>query len=125
MDSTNKQSSINQLQEQIHSLTEENVQLRERNEALFSKLDSVQNKLGLQAVSKSDLSVKLVQCEEDKLKISKDLVDVQIEANKMREQYEAEIFKLKNVGVQNNLRDELEKLRKSYEGHQRQLEEKV
>lgn len=29
--------------------------------------------------------------------ISKDLVDVQIEANKVREQYEAEIFKLKNM----------------------------
>ncbi|XP_043081518.1 coiled-coil domain-containing protein 78 isoform X3 [Puntigrus tetrazona] len=140
MDSTSKQSSVNQLQEQIRSLTEENVQLRERNEGLFSKLDAAQNKLGQQAASKSDLSVKLVQCEEDKLKISKDLVDVQIEANKMREQYEAEIFELKNMpeefeqskksqrerdGAQSNLRDELEKLRKSYEGHQRQLEEKV
>jgi len=29
--------------------------------------------------------------------ISKDLVDVQIEANKMRERYEAEIFDLKNM----------------------------
>lgn len=29
--------------------------------------------------------------------ISKDLVDVQIEANKMRERYEEEIFELKNV----------------------------
>ncbi|XP_016417988.1 coiled-coil domain-containing protein 78-like isoform X1 [Sinocyclocheilus rhinocerous] len=116
MDSTNKQSSINELQEQIHSLTEENVQLRERNEALFSKLDSVQNKLGQQAASKSDLSVKLVQCEEDKLKISKDLVDVQIEANKMREQYEAEIFKLKNVvlsqeGTASSLQTECDRLR--------------
>lgn len=116
MDSTNKQSSINQLQEQIRSLTEENVQLRERNEALFSKLDSVQNKLGQQAASKSDLSIKLVQCEEDKLKISKDLVDVQIEANKVREQYEAEIFKLKNMvlsqeGTASSLQTECDRLR--------------
>lgn len=44
-------------------------QLRERNEALFSKLGSVHNKLGQQAASKSDLSVKLVQCEEEKLKV--------------------------------------------------------
>ncbi len=29
--------------------------------------------------------------------ILKDLVDVQIEANKMREQYEAELFKLKDM----------------------------
>ncbi|XP_051738039.1 coiled-coil domain-containing protein 78 [Ctenopharyngodon idella] len=116
MDSTNKQSSINELQEQIRSLTDENVQLRERNEVLFSKLDSAQNKLGLQAASKSDLSVKLVQCEEDKLKISKDLVDVQIEANKMRERYEAEIFELKNMvlsqeGTASSLQTERDRLR--------------
>ncbi|XP_051969377.1 coiled-coil domain-containing protein 78 isoform X2 [Xyrauchen texanus] len=90
-------SSTSELQEQIRSLTDENAQLRKLNEALFNNLGSIQNKLGQQAVSKSDLSVKLVQCEEDKLKISKDLVDVQLEANKMREQYEAEIFELKNM----------------------------
>ncbi|ROI16446.1 Coiled-coil domain-containing protein 78 [Anabarilius grahami] len=116
MDSTSKQSSINELQEQIRSLTDENVQLRERNEVLFGKLDSAQNKLGLQAASKSDLSVKLVQCEEDKLNISKDLVDVQIEANKMRERYEAEIFELKNMvlsqkGTASSLQTERDRLR--------------
>ncbi|XDV47934.1 hypothetical protein PO909_017471 [Leuciscus waleckii] len=92
-------------------------QLRERNEVLFSKLDSAQNKLGQQAASKSDLSVKLVQCEEDKLKISKDLVDVQIEANKMREGYEAEIFELKNMvlsqeGTASSLQTECDRLRR-------------
>ncbi|XP_058621869.1 coiled-coil domain-containing protein 78 isoform X3 [Onychostoma macrolepis] len=127
MDSTNKQSSINQLQEQIRSLTEENVQLRERNEVLFSKLDSAQNKLGQQAASKSDLSVKLVQCEEDKLKISKDLVDVQIEANKMREQYEAEIFKLKNMvlsqeGTVSSLQTECDRLRQEVSAASAHLE---
>ncbi len=49
------------------------VQLRERNEVLFSKLDSAQNKLSQQAASKSDLSVKLVQCEEDKLKVGSEM----------------------------------------------------
>ncbi|KAA0705040.1 Coiled-coil domain-containing protein 78 xCCDC78 [Triplophysa tibetana] len=97
MDSMNESNSINQLQEQIRTLTDENAQLRDRNEALFSKLGSVQNKLGQQAASKCDLSVKLVQCEEEKLKISKDLVDVRLESNKMREQYEEEIFELKNM----------------------------
>ncbi|XP_056593673.1 coiled-coil domain-containing protein 78 isoform X2 [Triplophysa dalaica] len=97
MDSMNESNSINQLQEEIRTLTDENAQLRDRNEALFSKLGSVQNKLGQQAASKSDLSVKLVQCEEEKLKISKDLVDVRIESNKMREQFEGEIFEFKNM----------------------------
>ncbi|KAK7123365.1 hypothetical protein R3I93_021702 [Phoxinus phoxinus] len=117
MDSPSKHSAINELQEQIRSLTDETVQLRERNEVLFSKLDSAQNKLGQQAASKSDLSVKLVQCEEDKLRISKDLVDVQIEANKMRERYEAEIFELKNTvlsqeGTASSLQTERDRLRK-------------
>lgn len=40
---------------------------------LFKKLDSVQNKLGQQTASKSDLSVKLVQCEEDKLKVGSEM----------------------------------------------------
>ncbi|KAK7118745.1 hypothetical protein R3I94_022291 [Phoxinus phoxinus] len=114
MDSPSKHSAINELQEQIRSLTDETVQLRERNEVLFSKLDSAQNKLGQQAASKSDLSVKL---EEDKLRISKDLVDVQIEANKMRERYEAEIFELKNTvlsqeGTASSLQTERDRLRK-------------
>ncbi|XP_059381146.1 coiled-coil domain-containing protein 78 isoform X1 [Carassius carassius] len=127
MDSTNKQSSTNQLQEQIHSLTEENVQMWERNEALFSKLDSVQNKLGQQAASKSELSVKLVQCEEDKLKISKDLVDVQIDANKMRERYEAEIFELKNIvlsqeGTASSLQTECDRLRQEVSAASAHLE---
>uniref|UniRef100_A0A8C1TWU7 Coiled-coil domain containing 78 n=1 Tax=Cyprinus carpio TaxID=7962 RepID=A0A8C1TWU7_CYPCA len=196
MDSTNKQSSINQLQEQIRSLTEENVQLRERNEALFSKLDSVQNKLGQQAASKSDLSIKLVQCEEDKLKVGsemhleirdlsqKTLLTCRLSERDLAEEYavlksnflslssayererthseelSGELLALTHtqdtllqerertrrhtlevervrallsrtsqnrvrVRLQNNLRDEFEKLRKSYEGHQQQLEEKV
>uniref|UniRef100_A0A673G6S2 Coiled-coil domain-containing protein 78-like n=1 Tax=Sinocyclocheilus rhinocerous TaxID=307959 RepID=A0A673G6S2_9TELE len=127
MDSTNKHSSINELQKQIPSLTEEHVQLQERNEVLFSKLESVQNKLGQQPASKSNLSVKLVQCEEDKLKISKYLVDVQIEANKMREQYEAEIFELKNMvlsqeGTASSLQTECDRLREEVSAASARLE---
>ncbi|XP_067290663.1 coiled-coil domain-containing protein 78 [Pseudorasbora parva] len=127
MDSTNKQSSNNELQEQIRSLTDENVQLREQNEVLFNKLDSAQNKLGLQAASKSDLSVRLVQCEEDKLKISKDLVDVQIEANKMIERYEAELFDLKNMvlsqeGTASSLQTERDRLRQEVSAVSARLE---
>uniref|UniRef100_A0A8B9JCF1 Coiled-coil domain containing 78 n=1 Tax=Astyanax mexicanus TaxID=7994 RepID=A0A8B9JCF1_ASTMX len=82
-------SSANELKEHIRFLTEENVQLR-------SKLGSFQSKVAQQASSSRDLSSKLVQSEEDKLKISKDLVEAQIETNKLREQYEEEIFQLKN-----------------------------
>ncbi|KAL7887755.1 hypothetical protein AOLI_G00054760 [Acnodon oligacanthus] len=89
MDAEGKVSSAKELKEHIRLLTEENVQLR-------SKLGSFQSKVAQQASSTRDLSNKLVQSEEDKLKISRDLVDSQIEANKLREKYEEEIFELQN-----------------------------
>ncbi|XP_056307120.1 coiled-coil domain-containing protein 78 [Danio aesculapii] len=127
MEDSSKQSSINQLHEQIRLLTDENVQLHEQNKLLVSKLDSTQNKLGQQAASKTDLSVRIVQCEEDKLKISKDLVDVQIEANKMRERYEAEIFELKSMvlcqeGTASSLQAERDRLRQEVSAASARLE---
>ncbi|KAM6114143.1 coiled-coil domain-containing protein 78 [Pterocles gutturalis] len=47
--------------------------------------------------SKPDLSARVVFSEEEKLKISKDLIDLHIETNKMKEQYEMENFELKNM----------------------------
>uniref|UniRef100_A0A7M4DVI0 Coiled-coil domain containing 78 n=1 Tax=Crocodylus porosus TaxID=8502 RepID=A0A7M4DVI0_CROPO len=73
------------------------VQLQDRNERLYAKLGELQEKMGKLAGSKTDLSCRLVFNEEEKLKISKDLIDLQIETNKMREQYEAENFELKNL----------------------------
>ncbi|XP_076827044.1 coiled-coil domain-containing protein 78 [Brachyhypopomus gauderio] len=90
MDAEKRENSLKELYEQMRLLTDENVQLRDRSERLFSTLGSVQDDVT------SDLSAQLVQSEEEKLKISRDLVDVRIEANKMREKYETEIFELKN-----------------------------
>ncbi|KAJ8364166.1 hypothetical protein SKAU_G00129970 [Synaphobranchus kaupii] len=87
---------VNQLEDRVRLLTDENVQLRDKNERLFNRLGSLQTKLGQLAGSKTDLSSKLVMSEEEKLKMTKDLIDVQIHTNKMREQYEAETFELKN-----------------------------
>ncbi|XP_062444716.1 coiled-coil domain-containing protein 78 [Rhea pennata] len=75
----------------------ESVQLQDRNERLYMKLGDMQERMGKLAGSKTDLSARLVFSEEEKLKISKDLVDLQIETNKMREQYETENFELKNM----------------------------
>nr|XP_033770905.1 coiled-coil domain-containing protein 78 isoform X2 [Geotrypetes seraphini] len=85
------------LKEQNQRLISENVQLQDRNERLYTKLGEIQEKMGKLAGSKTDLSSKLVFNEEEKLKISKDLIDLQIETNKLREQYEAETFELKNT----------------------------
>ncbi|XP_066496913.1 coiled-coil domain-containing protein 78 [Tiliqua scincoides] len=97
MDFTNapENSSVSAFREQVQRLTNENVQLQDRNERLYAKLGELQEKMGQLAGSKTNLSSRLVRSEEEKLKISKDLVDVQIDSNKMREQHEAENFELK------------------------------
>ncbi|KAJ7305739.1 hypothetical protein JRQ81_010105 [Phrynocephalus forsythii] len=90
-------SGIGILQEQVQRLTNENVQLQDRNERLYSRLGGLQEKMGQLAGSKTDLSSRLIHSEEEKLKLSKDLVDFQIEANRMQERHEAETFELKNL----------------------------
>ncbi|KAG8550397.1 hypothetical protein GDO81_026334 [Engystomops pustulosus] len=85
------------LKEQLRQLSNENVQLQDRNERLYSKLTELQDKMGKLAGSKTDLSSRLVLSEEEKLKISKELIELQIETNKIREHYEAETFELKNT----------------------------
>ncbi|XP_061456072.1 coiled-coil domain-containing protein 78 [Rhineura floridana] len=99
MDFGNKteNSVLSTLQEQVQRLTNENVQLQDRNERLYGKLGELQEKTGQMAGSKTNLSSRLVRSEEEKLKISKDFVDFQIEANKMREKHEEENFELKNL----------------------------
>ncbi|XP_069036911.1 coiled-coil domain-containing protein 78 [Lepisosteus oculatus] len=96
MNSPEDSGNVSELREHIARLTNENIQLRDKNERLFSKLGDLQDKLGHLAGSKTDLSSKLVFSEEEKLKISKDLIEMQIQTNNMREQYEAEGFELKN-----------------------------
>ncbi|XP_029485312.1 coiled-coil domain-containing protein 78 [Oncorhynchus nerka] len=95
MDVRDNRSSLNELQDKIRCLTDENVQLRDKNESHFTKLGYLESRLGYLAGSKTDLSSKLVSSEEEKLKISKELVEVHIQTNKVREQYEKDIFDLK------------------------------
>ncbi|XP_060116803.1 coiled-coil domain-containing protein 78 [Heteronotia binoei] len=99
MDSRNASgtSATNAFREQVQRLTNENVQLQDRNERLYARLGELQEKTGQLAGSKTALSSRLVRSEEEKLKISKDLVDFQIESNKMREQYEEECFELRST----------------------------
>ncbi|XP_061423376.1 LOW QUALITY PROTEIN: coiled-coil domain-containing protein 78 [Lethenteron reissneri] len=87
------------LREHVRRLTNENEQLRDKNERVYNKLQEAQERLGQLAGSRSDLSSKLVMSEEEKLKISKELIELQIQANHMREHYEAEGFELKNTVV--------------------------
>ncbi|NWI16426.1 CCD78 protein, partial [Crypturellus soui] len=85
---------VSALAEQVQHLPNENVQLQDRDERLYMKLGDMQERM---PDSKTDLPARLVFSEEEKLKISKELIDLQIETNKMREQYETENFELKNM----------------------------
>ncbi|XP_034987336.1 coiled-coil domain-containing protein 78 isoform X2 [Zootoca vivipara] len=90
-------SRLSTFREQVQRLSNENVQLQDRNERLYAKIGELQEKMGQVSGSKTDLSSRLLHSEEEKLKISKDFVDFQIETNKMRERHEAENFELKNL----------------------------
>ncbi|NWR62706.1 CCD78 protein, partial [Bucorvus abyssinicus] len=87
---------VSTLTEHVQHLANENrrmkVQLQERNGSPYQ-----QERMGKLAGPKLDLPARMVSSEEEKLKISKDLVDLQIETNKMKEQYETENFELKNM----------------------------
>nr|XP_015215477.1 PREDICTED: coiled-coil domain-containing protein 78-like [Lepisosteus oculatus] len=71
MNSPEDSGNVSELREHIARLTNENIQLRDKNERLFSKLGDLQDKLGQLAGSKTDLSSKLVFSEEEKLKVQK------------------------------------------------------
>ncbi|XP_069374185.1 coiled-coil domain-containing protein 78 [Paralichthys olivaceus] len=96
MDAQDQQLDSKELQRRLQALTEETLQLRDKNERLFAKVGYLESRLGHLAGSNTDLSCRLVQSEEEKLKISKELVEEKIQTNKMRERFEEETFELKN-----------------------------
>ncbi|NXT18889.1 CCD78 protein, partial [Syrrhaptes paradoxus] len=87
---------VSTLAEHVQHLADENTSLRDRNERLDG-LGDPQERMEKVPGSKPDLSARVVFSEEEKLKISKDLIDLHIETNKMKEHYETENFELKNM----------------------------
>ena len=59
------------------------VQLRDKNERLFTKLGYFESRLGHLAGSKTDLSSKLVQSEEEKLKVFRNIHNTSTVHDKM------------------------------------------
>ncbi|NXW49719.1 CCD78 protein, partial [Nyctiprogne leucopyga] len=118
---------VSTLTEHVQHLGDENVcvkvQLQERNERVYGPRDLPEGKL---AGSKPDLSARRVFSEEDKLKISKDLIDLQIETNKMKEKYEMKNFELKNMilALENRVR-ELELCSEKVTGERDALRERL
>ncbi|XP_062568763.1 coiled-coil domain-containing protein 78-like [Saccostrea cucullata] len=98
-------SNLNDVKETIRQLEVENLRLKDDNERLKTRLDGMQNKFGSMAHTKTDLSQQLLMTEEEKLKVSQSLVEMQIENNKIREDAEATKFELTNkiLMLENNL----------------------
>jgi len=104
--------SKSELQDQLMKLTGDNTQLRERNDRLFQRLEQSQDKMSSVSKSKSELSAKLVASEEEKLRVSKSMIELQLQNNRLQEEFEAENFDLKNkiLTLENQLVEfELEK----------------
>ncbi|XP_019633836.1 PREDICTED: coiled-coil domain-containing protein 78-like [Branchiostoma belcheri] len=87
---------LHEMRDELKKLTTDNLQLRDKNERLYQKVEQLQSKLNQMAGSRTDLSSKLIFSEEEKLQVSKALVDLQIENNRIQEDYEAANFELKN-----------------------------
>ncbi|NXA05742.1 CCD78 protein, partial [Sapayoa aenigma] len=101
------------------------VQLQDRNDGMY-QLGDPQEGMGKMAGSKTDIPARMVFSEEEKLKISKDLVELQIETNKMKERYETENFELKNMilALENRVR-ELELCSEKVTGERDSLRERL
>ncbi|XP_041358708.1 coiled-coil domain-containing protein 78-like [Gigantopelta aegis] len=114
--------------EEIKRLQTENLVLKDQNERLQIRLDSIQNKFSTLSNTKTDLSQQLLLSEEEKLKISQSLVEMQIDNNKIREEAEATKFELTNkiIMTENSLMEaeaEKEKAQKAMKGCQERLTE--
>ncbi|NWR38451.1 CCD78 protein, partial [Tachuris rubrigastra] len=101
------------------------VQLQDGNDGM-DRLGDPQEGMRKVASSKADFSARVLFSEEEKLKISKDLIDLQIETNKMKEQYESENFELKTMilALENRVQ-ELELCSKKVTGERDSLRERL
>ncbi|XP_020780015.2 coiled-coil domain-containing protein 78 [Boleophthalmus pectinirostris] len=80
----------------IQTLTEVNIELCDKNEHLSTKVGLLESRLSRLTISNSELSSMLVHSEEEKLKLSKELVEEKQRNNKMVEQLEEELLNLKD-----------------------------
>uniref|UniRef100_A0A1I8HTF7 Kinesin motor domain-containing protein n=1 Tax=Macrostomum lignano TaxID=282301 RepID=A0A1I8HTF7_9PLAT len=81
---------------ELQRVQTENLQLRDKSERLLYRLEQLQSKYGTLAHSKADLNSELLSTEEEKLKVGKALVELEIENNKLKEELEAQKFEMGN-----------------------------
>ncbi|XP_064605274.1 coiled-coil domain-containing protein 78-like isoform X2 [Liolophura sinensis] len=119
------------VKDELHVLQSENVQLRDQVERLTLRLDQMNGKFGNLATTKTDLSQQLLMTEEEKLKVSQSLVEMQIENNRLKEEAESTKFELTNkiLALENELmqaevaRDKLAKVNRNATDRLEELEQ--
>ena len=72
------------------------VEVRDRNERLQHRLEELQARYGTEAHHKTDLAAALLMTEEDKLKVSRGLVELELENARLKEELERLKFELTN-----------------------------
>ncbi|XP_074519913.1 coiled-coil domain-containing protein 78 [Halichoeres trimaculatus] len=126
MDSQQQKQTLDGPEDRLQTLTDDNLQLRDKNERLLIKVGYLESRLGHLTSSHADLSGRLVRSEEDNLKISKELVEEKLQTNRIREKFEEETFELKNkilnqAGVITELEMEQEKLSRALQSAEAHL----
>ncbi|XP_077981514.1 uncharacterized protein LOC144436568 isoform X2 [Glandiceps talaboti] len=119
---------VGELKDDHKKLALENIQLKDKNERLLSKLEALQSKFGDIAEDKTNLSSKLIMSEEEKLKVSKTLVDLQLDNNRIKEDAEQARFELTNriLSLENELMElgiEKDKAAKKYRDARERMDE--
>nr|XP_006820077.1 PREDICTED: kinesin-like protein KIF3B-like [Saccoglossus kowalevskii] len=120
--------SVGDLKDDHRKIAMENIQLKDKNERLLSKLESLQGKFKDITDAKTNLSGKLIMSEEEKLRVSKTLVDLQLENNKIKESAEQSRFEHTNriLALENELMElgiEKDKISKKYRDAKERLDE--
>ncbi|XP_057300258.1 coiled-coil domain-containing protein 78-like isoform X1 [Hydractinia symbiolongicarpus] len=87
---------IEELKEKIAHLDQENKQLHNEKENLENMMSDVKEKYNKAVVSHADISSKNVFSTEEKLKMSKEAIELRIHTNKIQQEAETQFFELKN-----------------------------
>ena len=93
-DAATKLMKVHELEGQIIKDNLEKTKMREENEKIYEKLMEIRTKYNELVSQKSSISAELIESEEERLKVSKALVDLQIENNRMKENSDERNFEL-------------------------------
>ena len=83
----------------------ENLELRDRNEQLHTKLERMQGTFGTMMTTKTDLSTQLLMTEEEKDKVSQTLLEMHLKNNQLKEEADAVKIQYKDkiLNLEHNL----------------------